>query len=186
MYAPAVAKRDQLVRFGVAMEASLLKAFDAVVRRRSTTRSSMLRDLARASVTQAEVAEGADAVATVTIVYDHHVKELSERLTELGHSLGSKVRSSMHVHLDRDHCLDVTILQGPARELRTYADKVFATRGVKHGAIEVIATSKTRPDQLHVHVHSHAHQGEHEHTHEHGADHNHPHPPARAPARRAR
>lgn len=158
------------------MEASLLKAFDSVVRLRSSTRSEMLRDLARAAVTRAEVAEGADAVATVTIVYDHHVKELSERLTELGHSLGSKVRSSMHVHLDRDHCLEVTVLQGPAQELRAYAEKVFATRGVKHGAIEVIATSKKRPDQLHVHVHSHAHQGEHEHQQHHHDDHAHPHP----------
>src|SRR5689334_19364275 len=99
------------------MEASLLKAFDAVVRRRSSTRSELIRDLARAAVTKSEVAEGADAVATVTIVYDHHVKELGERLRELAHALGGKVRSSMHVQLDRDHSLDVTVLQGPADEL---------------------------------------------------------------------
>ena len=168
------------------MEASLLKALDAVVRRRSSTRSELLRDLARAEVTRTEVAEGADAVATVTIVYDHHSSELRERLTDLGHALGSKARSSMHVHLDRDHSLEVTILQGPAAVLQTYADRVFAARGVKHGAIELIATSKTRGDQLHVHVHSHEHHGEgaHEHLDEsHAHSHSHPHP---APARRSR
>ncbi len=184
-----MAKRDGLVRFGVAMEASLLRAFDAVVRQRASTRSEVLRDLARAEVTRAEVAGGADAVASLTIVYDHHVKDLTERLNELQHALGDKVRSSMHVHLDHNHCLEVTVLQGPSDELRAFAEKVFATRGVKHGGIEIIATAKARRDQLHVHVHSHEHEGEHahdgdhDHTHEdHAHPHAHTHVHAHAPA----
>ena len=162
-----MSKRDDLVRFGVAMEASLLRAFDALVKKRGSTRSEVLRDLARAEVTRAQVAGGADAVATVTLVYDHHVRDLTERLVELQHGLGAKVRSSMHVHLDQAHCLEVIILQGPADELRQFADRVFATRGVKHGGIEMIAAGSTSRDGLHVHLHEHAHQGEHEH-HEHG------------------
>ncbi|CAN5914802.1 hypothetical protein BH11MYX4_BH11MYX4_47590 [soil metagenome] len=170
-----MAKREGLVRFGVAMEASLLRAFDALVKRRASTRSEVLRDLARAEVTRADVASGSDAVATVTLVYDHHVRDLTERLVELQHTLGSKVRSSMHVHLDQVHCLEVIILQGPADELRRFADRVFATRGVKHGGIELIAAAKSSPDKLHVHLHSHDapgdghhhHHGDHEHGHVH-------------------
>ncbi len=179
-----MAKRDELVRFGVAMEASLLKAFDALVKRRSSTRSEVLRDLARAEVTRAEVASGSDAVATVTLVYDHHVRDLTERLIELQHSLGSKIRSSMHVHLDASHCLEVIILQGPADELREFADRVFATRGVKHGGIEVIAAAKSARDALHVHLHSHDHEhGHHHHDHDH--DHGHVHEPAPAKKKRS-
>jgi CopG family nickel-responsive transcriptional regulator len=165
----AVAKRDTLVRFGVAMEASLLRAFDALVRQRSSTRSEVLRDLARAEVTRADLASGADAVATVTIVYDHHVRDLTERLNELQHSLGSKVRSTMHVHLDPNHCLEVIILQGSADELRRFAERVFATRGVKHGGIELIAAAKEAPSRLHVHLHEHelGHDHDHEHDHDH-------------------
>jgi CopG family nickel-responsive transcriptional regulator len=173
-----VPARDGLVRFGVAMESSLLRAFDALVKKRESTRSELLRDLARAEVTRAEVGGGADAVATVTLVYDHHVRDLTERLIELQHGLGAKVRSSMHVHLDQAHCLEVIILQGRADELRQFADRVFATRGVKHGGIELIAAGKTSRDGLHVHLHEHEHQGEHEHhdhTHGHGHSHGHSH-----------
>ncbi len=170
-YPRAVAKRQGLVRFGVAMEASLLRAFDAIVKRRASTRSEVLRDLARAEVTREDVATGSDAVATVTLVYDHHVRDLTEKLVELQHSLGSKIRSSMHVHLDQAHCLEVIILQGPAEELRRFADRVFATRGVMHGGIEVIAATKSQPDKLHVHLHSH----DHEHGHDHGDGHHHHH-----------
>ncbi len=164
-------KREGLVRFGVAMEASLLRAFDAIVKRRASTRSEVLRDLARAEVTREDVASGSDAVATVTLVYDHHVRDLTEKLVELQHALGSKIRSSMHVHLDEAHCLEVIILQGPAEELRRFADRVFATRGVKAGGIEVIAATKSAPDQLHVHLHSH----DHAHGHDHGDGHHHHH-----------
>jgi CopG family nickel-responsive transcriptional regulator len=163
-------KRDELVRFGVAMEGSLLRAFDAVVKQRESTRSELLRDLARAEVTRADVAAGADAIATVTLVYDHHVRDLTEALNEQQHSLGSKVRSSMHVHLDRTYCLEVIILQGPAVELRRFADRVFATRGVKHGSIDLIASGKALRDTLHVHLHAHEHEGEHGHHHHHDHD----------------
>lgn len=168
------------MRFGVAMEASLLRAFDTVVKRRSSTRSEVLRDLARAEVTRAEVASGSDAIATVTLVYDHHVRDLTQRLIDLQHDLGGQVRSSMHVHLDHAHCLEVIILQGPADELRRFADRVFATRGVKHGGIEMIAAGKASKDRLHVHLHEHEHAGGHEHhehehhEHEHG-EHEHEH-----------
>jgi CopG family nickel-responsive transcriptional regulator len=157
-----VPKRDDLVRFGVAMEGSLLRAFDALVKKRESTRSEVLRDLARAEVTRAQLDEGADAVATVTLVYDHHVRDLTERLVELQHGLGAKVRSSMHVHLDDAHCLEVIILQGAAAELRQFADRVRSTRGVKHGGIDMIAAGDAR-EQLHVHLHEHEHSGEHDH-----------------------
>lgn len=156
------------------MEAPLLAAFDKIVKQRASTRSEVLRDLARSEVTKAEVERGGDAVAALTLVYDHHVRDLTERLTDLQHTLGDRVRSTMHVHLDRSHCLEVIILQGPAVELRAFADRVFATRGVKHGGIEIIATSERRRGGLHVHVH--AHDGDElGHEHEHGAGHDHDH-----------
>ena len=173
-------KRDDLVRFGVAMEGSLLRAFDALVKKRESTRSEVLRDLARAEVTRAQLDDGADAVATITLVYDHHVRDLTERLVELQHGLGAKVRSSMHVHLDDAHCLEVIILQGPAAELRQFADRVRCTRGVKHGGIDMISGGDEGGERLHVHLHEHEHSGEHEH-HDH-VHHGHSHSHARSPS----
>ena len=188
-----MAKRDALVRFGVAMESSLLKPFDALVKQRGSTRSEVLRDLARAEVTREAVAAGGDAVATVTIVYDHHVRALTETLTSLQHELGDAVRSTMHVHLDPSYCLEVIILQGKSAELRRFAERVFATRGVKHGGIEMIAAGGSggggTRGGLHVHLHEHephehghghgqhgdAHGHGHGHAHEHGDAHGHGH-----------
>ncbi|MCL2725392.1 MAG: nickel-responsive transcriptional regulator NikR [Polyangiaceae bacterium] len=146
-------EQDGLVRFGVAMEASLLRAFDALVKRRDSTRSEVLRDLVRAEVTRSEVAHGVPAIAALTVVYDHHVRDLTERLNELQHTLGEQVRATLHVHLDQDNCLEVTILHGPSGELRLLGERILATRGVKHGGIEVIAL----PDGEHEHPHEHAH-----------------------------
>ena len=172
---PRMAKGDELVRFGVAMKASLLRSFDALVKQRGSTRSELLRDLARAEVTREAVASGTDAVATVTIVYDHHVRALTETLTALQHDLGAMVRSTMHVHLDQSYCLEVIILQGPAVHLRAFADRVFATRGVKHGGIDMIAAQKSKQSGLHVHLHTHDHAGDHAHEHHEHGPHEHGH-----------
>src|SRR5882672_7406580 len=121
-----------LVRFGIAVEEPLLAEFDALVSSRGCTRSELLRDLARAEVVRAKVRSGVSAVATLTIVYDHHVRDLSEKLTELQHQLGDGVRSAMHVHLSHDYCLEVIVIRGKSDRLQAVADKILAMRGVKH------------------------------------------------------
>lgn len=129
--------KDDLVRFGIAMEGSLLSAFDAVVKARGGSRSEALRDLARAEVVRSQVRQAVDAVGTLTIVYDHHVRELGVKLTEMQHELGEQVRSTLHVHLDHDRCLEVIVLRGRADHLQAISDRIIATRGVLHGALEL-------------------------------------------------
>lgn len=142
---------DSLVRFGVAMERDLLHELDHLVEERGSTRSELLRDLVRAEVTKARVASGANAVAALTIVYDHHVRDLTEKLTEFQHALGEKVNSTLHIHLDHDHCLEVIVMRGPSVEIERAAGKLLATRGVKHGGIEIIALD--RDSRRHHHQH---------------------------------
>lgn len=132
--------RAPLVRFGLAVEAPLLRELDALVRQRGCTRSELLRDLARAEVVRAKVHENVPAVAALTLVYDHRVRDLTEQLTLLQHALGGAVRSTMHVHLSHDECLEVIVMCGKSRDLQGFADKVLGMRGVKHGALEMVAT----------------------------------------------
>ena len=129
---------EHLIRFGVAMEASLLEEFDRVVEAQGTTRSEALRDLARAAVVRANVGKGTPAIGALTLVYDHHVRDLTERLTELQHELGDRVRSTMHVHIDHDNCMEVIIMTGRSDELQRIADRLLGLRGVKHGGIEIV------------------------------------------------
>lgn len=127
------------MRFGVAIDASLLEDFDRLVRTRGGTRSEILRDLARGEVQKARSRQHVPSVGTLTLVYDHHVRDLTERLTEMQHALGEKVRSTLHVHLDHHRCLEVVVLRGFADELRGEAEKLLATRGVIHGNLELYA-----------------------------------------------
>jgi CopG family transcriptional regulator, nickel-responsive regulator len=127
-----------VVRFGVAMESELLRELDALVASRKGTRSEVLRDLVRAEVVRSRVDRGVLAFATLTIVYDHHVRELTERLNDLQHDLGDQVRSTLHVHLDHHRCLEVIVLRGRSDELQRFAEQILATRGVTHGGLEIV------------------------------------------------
>ncbi|HVZ87529.1 MAG TPA: nickel-responsive transcriptional regulator NikR [Polyangia bacterium] len=169
--------KDPLVRFGVAVEGSLLRDLDALARQRGCTRSELLRDLGRAEVGRAKVAAGVEAVGALTLVYDHHVRDLSERLTELQHELGEDVRAAMHVHLSHDLCLEVIVLRGRSDRLIAVSEQILGMRGVKQGGIEIIPAGDPA-------AHEHAHPHDHDHPHPH--PHPHPHRPAPAPRRRAR
>ncbi len=182
--------KQPLSRFGVAIETPLLTELDALVRDRGCTRSELLRDLARAEIVKSKVRSGLKVVATLTIVYDHHVRDLTEKLTELQHELGDQVHSTLHVHLSHDACLEVIVMRGLSNVLQTTADRILATRGVKHGGLHIITgldegeehgepkKRKRRPGAPPAAASDAAHTG-HEHEH--------PHPGRPKPtARRAR
>ena len=160
--------KDPLVRFGVAIEGSLLGQLDALAGERGCTRSELLRDLARGAVGRAKVPKGVEAVGALTLVYDHHVRDLSRRLTDLQHELGDGVRSALHVHLSHDLCLEVVVMRGFSDQLQSIADRILAMRGVKQGGIEIIAglaPATTRTAREHGHAHEHEHGHGHEHAH---------------------
>ena len=144
---------SELVRFGVAMDADLLARFDERVSAKGyTTRSEALRDLVRAELVQAHLQGDGMVVATLTLVYDHHVRELTERLTEMQHDLGEAVVSTLHVHLDHDHCLEVIVMRGPAGRIQRAADQLLATKGVEHGRLDATSHSAGgHPHAAHTH-----------------------------------
>lgn len=157
-------EKSELVRFGVAMEGGLLDQFDALVEARGSTRSEALRDLVRAEIVRSHVERGVDAVASLTLVYNHASPEVSERLIEMQHELGDRIRSTMHVHLSGGYCLEVIVLSGPSEVLKAAADRLLAVRGVKHGGIEIV-TDITKHKHLHGGHGGHAAHGGPAHGH---------------------
>ena len=147
-------RMTDLVRFGVAMEQKLLDEFDALVATKGyATRSEALRDLVRRELDQAAWRSGKPAVATITLIYDHHVRELTEKLTEIQHDFGDRIVSALHVHLDHDHCLEVIAARGPARELEALADRLTNTRGVTSGGVVAAALPASTAKRRHKHGH---------------------------------
>ncbi|MGC9970953.1 MAG: nickel-responsive transcriptional regulator NikR [Bryobacteraceae bacterium] len=129
----------ELSRIGVAIDSDLLKKFDDLIAKRGyTNRSEAFRDLIREElVEQAWESPERKVVGTVSIVYDHHVRLLSERLTDLQHEFYHHVLSTLHVHLDHDHCLEVLVVRGKAGEVKKIADTLISTKGVKHGRLTI-------------------------------------------------
>lgn len=129
------------VRFSVSLPEDLLEHFDVLLKEKGySNRSEGIRDLIRDRLVKEEVETGQEVVGVVTLVYDHHVRELSETLIEEQHKSHSDVISSMHVHLDHHHCLEVIITRGSYQTLRTFADRLIGTRGVKHGDLVITTT----------------------------------------------
>ena len=136
---------SNLTRFGVSLDEELLKQFDRVIARKGyTNRSEAIRDLIREDLVREQWELGTDqAVGTITLVYDHEVPDLSDRLTDLQHAHYRAIVSAMHVHLDPHHCLEVLVLRGKARVLKAIADRLIGTRGVKHGTFSATAEGRT-------------------------------------------
>jgi CopG family transcriptional regulator, nickel-responsive regulator len=129
----------ELSRIGVAIDSDLLDRFDKLIARRGyTNRSEAFRDLIRAELVEhAWESPESPVVGTVTLVYDHHVRLLSEKLTDLQHTFHRSILSTLHVHLDHDHCLEVLVVRGPAGQVRQISDALIATKGVKHGRLTI-------------------------------------------------
>jgi len=133
---------SQLSRIGVAIDSDLLEKFDKLIGRRGyTNRSEAFRDLIRDElVEKAWESPESRVVGTVTLVYDHHVRLLSDKLTEIQHEFYHHILSTLHVHLDPDHCLEVLVLRGKAAEVRKIAETLISTKGVKHGRLTITTT----------------------------------------------
>ena len=130
---------SELSRIGVAIDSDLLKKFDDLIGNRGyTNRSEAFRDLIRDElVEKAWESPDANVVGTVTLVYDHHVRLLSEKLTSLQHDYHRAILSTLHVHLDHDNCLEVLVVRGKAAIVKKVADALISTKGVKHGRLTI-------------------------------------------------
>ena len=133
---------SELSRIGVAIDSDLLAKFDELISSRGyTNRSEAFRDMIRDELVQKSwESPDSQVVGTVTMVYDHHVRMLNEKLTDLQHDYHEQILSTLHVHLDHDNCLEVIVVKGKASAVQAIANKLISTKGVKHGRL-ILSTS---------------------------------------------
>jgi CopG family nickel-responsive transcriptional regulator len=137
----------KIVRFGVSLADELLAAFDTLISGKGyASRSEAIRDLIRDYLAEEAWSAGkGQAVGTVTLVYDHHTTDLQEKLTAIQHDEADVVVSTLHVHLDHHHCLEVLVVRGRADNIRSLADRLIGARGVKHGKLTLVAAGEELP-----------------------------------------
>jgi CopG family nickel-responsive transcriptional regulator len=133
-----------ITRFGISLDSELLDGFDSLIAKKGySNRSEAIRDLIRDTIVKEEWEEGKEETAgTITLVYSHETRELSDTLTELQHRYHSLIVSTMHIHLDAHNCLEVLVVKGKGKDIRKIADKLTGTRGVKHGKLTLATTGK--------------------------------------------
>ena len=127
-----------LARFGISIDQRLLDSFDQLIRTKGyVNRSEAIRDMIRNALVedQLERVDTTPTVGTVTLIYDHHTRDLSDKLTEHQHSHHEAIVSALHVHLDAHHCLEVVVVRGSAAQVKRLAGELIGTKGVKHGKL---------------------------------------------------
>ena len=134
---------SEIIRFGVSLEKTLLQRFDRLIRgRKYTNRSEALRDLIRKELVEIEWKEDREVAGAITYVYDHHRRELLNRLTDLQHDYQQIIISTQHIHLDHDHCLEIVAVRGRAKSIRQLADALKAVKGVRHGTLSMTSAGQ--------------------------------------------
>lgn len=127
-------EHKHIVRFGVSMEDELLEKFDKLIHQKGyTNRSEAIRDLIREKLVEQAIEKDKVCFGVFSFVYDHNVRELEEKLTDFQHESFNLITSTVHIHIDKDHCLEVIIMKGKASELKKITDKVLSLKGVKNG-----------------------------------------------------
>jgi CopG family nickel-responsive transcriptional regulator len=134
----------ETTRFGISIDERLLLKFDELIEAKGySNRSEAIRDLIRNALVEEVWGRGnEETVGTVSLVYDHHTRDLSDKLTEHQHSHHKEIISALHVHLDAHHCLEVVVLKGKAKNIKRLAEELIGTKGVKHGQLMTTTTGK--------------------------------------------
>lgn len=134
---------SELTRFGVSLEKKLLDRFDVLIRERKyTNRSEALRDLIREELVKKRWEEDTEIAGAITFVYDHHKRELLNRIIDIQHDFRDIIVSTQHIHLDHSNCLEIVAVRGNARKVERVADMLRSVKGVRYSTLSMSSIGK--------------------------------------------
>ncbi|HAA83277.1 MAG: Putative nickel-responsive regulator [Thermodesulfobacterium sp. 37_54] len=138
---------EELARFGISIPKELLKAFDDYIERKHyANRSEAIRDLIRQKLVEEEWKESKEeVVGVITYLYDHHKRELTDKLVDIQHEYYEKIITTQHLHVDHHRCLEIILVRGKANEIKDLADKIQAQKGVLHLNLALTTLGKSIP-----------------------------------------
>jgi CopG family nickel-responsive transcriptional regulator len=130
-----------LIRFGVSIEKDLLEKFDLFIKdKKYTNRSEAFRDLIRQELLQKQWKGEQEIAGAITLIYNHHKRELVNKLMDIQHDFGRIIISAQHIHLDHDNCLEIIAVRGNPKQAQRLADSLKSVKGVKHGTLSMSTT----------------------------------------------
>jgi CopG family nickel-responsive transcriptional regulator len=136
---------SDIIRFGISLEKALLANFDNLIKRRKyTNRSEAIRDLIRQELLKKELEEDREVAGAITFIYDHHQRDLLNKIIDVQHDHQDIIQSSQHIHLDHHNCLEIVAVKGNYGRVSKLADTLKALKGVKHGSLSMSGTGKIK------------------------------------------
>lgn len=127
---------SETVRFGVSIDAKLLKRFDKQIHEKNyQNRSEAIRDLIRDSLVKEEWETDQIIAGGIVLVYDHHHTSTVTKLMDIQHDYHHEVISTQHIHLDHDNCLEIVAVKGTSQQIKELFNRLKATKGIKHISI---------------------------------------------------
>ena len=134
---------SKLFRFGVSLEKELLDKFDHLIREKNyTNRSEALRDLIRQELVKKQWQKGKEIAGAISIIYDHHKREIMNKVTDIQHDFQKLIISTQHIHLDHSNCLEIIAVRGNPKEAQKLTDNLKSIKGVKHATLSMSSTGK--------------------------------------------
>ena len=132
-----------LIRFGISLDKELSKKFDERIKRKAyTNRSEAIRDLIRQDLVEQEWLHGSEVAGAITLIYNHHKRELLNKITDIQHDFQKAIISAQHIHLDHHNCLEIIAVKGNPAEVEKLASTLKAVKGVKHSTLSMSTTGK--------------------------------------------
>ena len=132
-----------LFRFGISLPKDLIDKFDKLIRGKSyTNRSKAFGDLIRQELVKKEWLEGKEVAGAVTLIYDHHKRELLNKITDIQHDFQKIIISTQHIHLDHNNCLEIVAIKGNPKEAQKLTNNLKSIKGVKHATLSMSSTGK--------------------------------------------
>lgn len=134
---------SEIVRFGVSLEKELLEKFDKLIKEKNySNRSEAIRDLIREDLVKKEWDYGDEVAGAIVLIYDHHKRDLLNKITDIQHNYQNLIISTQHIHLDHDNCLEIIAVRGNPAKVKELANTLKAIKGVKHGTLSMSTTGK--------------------------------------------
>ncbi len=134
---------EKITRFGVSIEPDLLQKFDKTIKKEGyTNRSEAIRDVIRKNIINQDTTDpDSEAIGTLTMIFDHHTGNLTNKLLDLQHDHHNEILTTTHVHIDHHNCLEVLVLKGKTGRIQKLAENIIALKGIKHGELVITKSS---------------------------------------------
>jgi len=132
-----------ILRFGVSLEKELLARFDRLIKEKNyTNRSEAIRDVIRQELIKKQWQKGGEIAGAITFIYDHHKRELLNKITDVQHDFQKVIISTQHIHLDHNNCLEIVAIKGNPKVAQKLQDNLKSIKGVKHATLSMSSTGK--------------------------------------------